>query len=101
MEPQYPADDGAMDHGTMTNGSTPDMSGMMTPEQMGQLSSTSGAAFDRMFLQMMIAHHQSAVSDAQKEQAEGVNDQAKALASNIVTSQTEEIKRMQQLRQTL
>ena len=102
-----PAEDGAMpgmsgmDHGDMNQGGPAAMPGMMTPEQMSQLSSASGTAFDRMFLQMMIAHHQGAVTDAQREQSEGMNEQAKALASNIVTAQTEEINRMQQLLQTL
>jgi transposase len=86
---------------TRPGGDMADMSGMMSPEEMTQLSSASGAEFDRMFLQMMIAHHQGAVTDAQQELSEGMNEQAKALASNIVTTQTVEINRMQQLLQTL
>jgi uncharacterized protein (DUF305 family) len=89
-----------MDHGDMNHGGPAAMPGMMAPEQMGQLSSANGTAFDRMFLQMMIAHHQGAVADAQQEQSAGVSQQAKALASNIVAAQTQEIKHMQQLLQT-
>jgi uncharacterized protein (DUF305 family) len=91
---------GGMDHGDMIHSSPAPMPGMMASEQMGQLSSASGTAFDRMFLQMMIAHHQGAVADAQQEQSEGVNQQAKALASHIVTAQSQEINHMQQLLQT-
>jgi uncharacterized protein (DUF305 family) len=98
-----PSDDamGGMDHSNMNNGGMADMSGMMSPEQMTQLSSATGTAFDRMFLQMMIAHHQGAVTDAQRELSDGMNEQAKALASNIIATQTAEINQMQQLLQTI
>ncbi|GAA1194516.1 DUF305 domain-containing protein [Pseudonocardia alaniniphila] len=100
---QVPQDDAmsGMDHSSMSNGDMTDMSGMMSPEEMTQLSSASGTNFDRMFLQMMIAHHQGAVTDAQQELSEGMNEQAKTLASSIVTTQTAEINRMQQLLPTL
>jgi uncharacterized protein (DUF305 family) len=84
-----------MDHG---EGGMP---GMMTPGQMTDLSAAGGAEFDRMFLQMMVAHHESAVTDAQREQSAGVNPAAKELAGRIATAQTEEIGRMQQLLQGL
>lgn len=87
--------------GGMDHGGTGGVSGMMTPEQMALLSNGTGTEFDRMFLQMMIIHHEGAVSDAEREQADGVNPEAKALAADIVTAQTEEITRMQQLLQGL
>lgn len=37
------------------------MAGMATPEQMTALTAASGPAFDRMFLELMIAHHDGAV----------------------------------------
>ncbi|MBA2307724.1 MAG: DUF305 domain-containing protein, partial [Pseudonocardiales bacterium] len=74
--------------------------GMMTPQQLDQLRGATGAEFDRMFLQMMIAHHQGAIADSQRELAEGVNPQAKQLATSIMASQSAEITRMQQLLQT-
>ena len=37
------------------------MAGMATPEQMAALAAASGAEFDRMFLELMIAHHEGAV----------------------------------------
>jgi uncharacterized protein (DUF305 family) len=95
---EVPADDAmrgmeGMDHSGM--------SGMMTPEQMTELANASGADFDRMFLEMMVGHHQSAVSDAEREQADGVNPGAKALAGEIVKTQSEEISRMQESLQAL
>ncbi|WP_219415790.1 DUF305 domain-containing protein [Pseudonocardia nigra] len=100
---EVPADDsrGGMDHGDTGHGDMGGMSGMMTPEQMQQLRYASGPEFDRMFLEMMIAHHEGAVTDAERELAEGVNEQAKALASEITDAQTAEIERMQMLLQTV
>src|SRR5690606_19442270 len=37
------------------------MAGMATPEQMAELARLSGVAFDRLFLELMIAHHEGAV----------------------------------------
>ncbi len=37
------------------------MAGMATPEQMAELADLEGAAFDRMFLDLMIAHHTGAL----------------------------------------
>lgn len=92
-----PAPMGGMDHGNMTGMDHSGMPGMMTPEQMEQLRNASGATFDTMFLQMMVAHHEGAVSDAQRELAEGTNPEAKTLATQIIDSQSAEITRMQQL----
>jgi uncharacterized protein (DUF305 family) len=37
------------------------MKGMATPEQMAELAAANATAFDRLFLQLMIAHHEGAV----------------------------------------
>lgn len=37
------------------------MPGMLTPEQIRQLDAARGAAFDRLFLELMIQHHRGAV----------------------------------------
>ncbi|MFL6121528.1 DUF305 domain-containing protein [Actinophytocola sp.] len=76
-----------------------DMSGdgMMTDEEMGQLEQASGADFDRMWVQMMIKHHQGAVTMAKTELEQGSNAGAKALAQKIVDAQKSEITEMQGL----
>ncbi|MGH3845072.1 MAG: DUF305 domain-containing protein [Pseudonocardiaceae bacterium] len=48
-----------------TNGAG--MGDMMSPAQMQQLGQADGAAFDKMFLQMMISHHEGAITMAQTE----------------------------------
>ncbi|MFP5070856.1 DUF305 domain-containing protein [Pseudonocardia nantongensis] len=80
---------GGMDHGGMA--------GMMNPDQMGQLEQANGADFDRMFLEMMIAHHEGAVQMAQTELTNGTNPEAKALAQQIVDAQETEITEMREL----
>jgi uncharacterized protein (DUF305 family) len=38
------------------------MAGMATPEQLAELAGAQGAAFDRLFLRLMITHHEGAVT---------------------------------------
>lgn len=73
------------------------MPGAMTPEQMEQLRTATGAEFDQMFLTMMVEHHQGAVTMAQREAEQGGNQDAQRLAEKIVADQNAEISRMQQL----
>lgn len=78
------------DMGAMT------MSGMMTAEQMQQLQQARGTDFDQMWLTMMIAHHQGAISMAQQAQVSNSN-QVTTLTDAIITGQQQEITTMQQL----
>jgi len=55
------------------------------------------ADFDRMFLEMMIEHHQGAITMSEQEQANGLNKDALALAGTIIGDQTEEIAKMKQM----
>jgi uncharacterized protein (DUF305 family) len=73
------------------------MPGMMTEEQTAQLTAAAGADFDRLFLQLIITHHQGAIEMADAELAQGSNPAAQALAASIKTSQTQEITTMQQM----
>jgi uncharacterized protein (DUF305 family) len=50
--------------------------------------------FDRMFIDMMIPHHQGAIRMARAELAKGVNPQLRMLARAIVKAQTKEISQM-------
>jgi len=86
-----PDDTSGMGHGGA------DMPGMMSAEEMKALENASGAAFDRMFLQMMIEHHQGAIDVAGTEQANGRSADAIALAKQIEAAQTAEISVMERL----
>ncbi|WP_093802586.1 DUF305 domain-containing protein [Streptomyces sp. Wb2n-11] len=73
------------------------MSGMMTPEEMDELEKASGTAFDTAFLKMMIKHHEGAVEMAKTERSDGAYKPARDMAGDIVTSQSAEIARMNEL----
>lgn len=86
----------------MTGGSAGSaMPGMMSTAQMNQLTAAKGAAFDKMFVTMMITHHQGAVTMAKTEKASGQNAAALKLAASIIASQTAEIAEMQELLKSL
>jgi uncharacterized protein (DUF305 family) len=71
--------------------------GMMSSQDMDNLAMATGADFDTMWLQMMIAHHQGAISMAQDVAGTTTNPDVKALADAIISGQDAEIATMQQL----
>lgn len=73
------------------------MSGMMTDEDMQALDDATGAEFDQMWLQMMIAHHQGAITMAQQVLDTTNTAEVTALAEDVVQAQQVEIETMQQL----
>lgn len=68
--------------------------GMMSAQQMTDLGSATGTAFDRMWLQMMVKHHEGAVAMARTALDEGTNAESKQLAQSIVDGQSTEIAQM-------
>jgi len=72
-------------------------SGMMTEEELTDLGKASGSVFDRLWVQLMIKHHQGAVAMAKTEQTAGESPKAVALAKKIETAQNAEIATMQKL----
>ena len=85
---------GGMGHGDMGHGDT---GGMMTEDDIAMLEDADGAELDRMFLEMMIEHHQGAIDMARTEQANGENPDAIALAEQVEADQEAEIGKMTQL----
>ncbi|MFC3688782.1 DUF305 domain-containing protein [Aquipuribacter hungaricus] len=71
--------------------------GMMTEDDMSALEAAEGAEFDRLFLELMVAHHEGAVEMAQTELDEGENPEALGLAEQVVDTQQAEIERMRSL----
>ncbi|WP_103344237.1 DUF305 domain-containing protein [Amycolatopsis sp. CA-126428] len=74
-----------MDHG---------MPGLMSDADMKKLEGAKGAEFDKMWLDMMIRHHQGAIDMAKTELQKGSNADAKALAQKIIDAQQAEITEM-------
>jgi uncharacterized protein (DUF305 family) len=73
------------------------MPGMMADADLKKLEAAKGAEFDKLWLDMMIKHHQGAVDMAKTELAKGGNADAKALAQKIIDGQQAEITEMQGL----
>ncbi|TKV60878.1 DUF305 domain-containing protein [Nakamurella flava] len=71
--------------------------GMMSAGEMATLTAARGADFDRIFLEMMIVHHEGAVDMSRTQLSAGRNPQALALAQDIIDNQTAEIAEMQGL----
>ncbi len=75
--------------------------GMMSEQQMNELMRSSDDQFDRMFLEMMIEHHEGAVHTARTEQTAGRYPDAKAMASEIIRTQTAETATMKSMLDSL
>ena len=81
-----------MDHSTMA--------GMATPEQMAELATLQGAAFDEMFLTLMIAHHEGAITmveDLLDQPGSAADPVLFQFVGDIDADQTSEIDRMDTL----
>ena len=73
------------------------MMGMATPEQMAQLAASNGTAFDRLFLQLMIAHHQGAidmVDELHNSPGTAYDPVMFEFTNDVVSDQQTEIERM-------
>ena len=69
------------------------MGGMLSGDEFKALESATGAEFDKLFLEGMIAHHEGAIDMAQMI-VDSNNTEANALAAAIISSQTEQIEYM-------
>lgn len=70
------------------------MPGMATQEQLQALRDAEGGSFDRMWLQLMIVHHEGALTMADAVRADGVDTRVQEIADDVVVEQTDEIQRM-------
>jgi uncharacterized protein (DUF305 family) len=73
------------------------MDGMMSMEDMDNLATLGGAEFDVAWAEMMIAHHEGAIAQAQTVQSAGSNPDVLLLADQIVAAQQAEIDQMKAL----
>ncbi|MFK3983889.1 DUF305 domain-containing protein [Micromonospora sp. NPDC050397] len=75
------------------------MPGMLTPEQFGQLERARGAEFDRTFLELMIRHHEGALTMVQQLYAAngGLEPASDRFAREVNADQGIEIKSMREL----
>ena len=76
------------------------MAGMASPEQMAELATLSGTEFDRLFLQLMIPHHEGAITMVEEllEQPGAAYDLILfEYTTDVVNDQAAEIERMNSL----
>ena len=80
---------GGMNHGSDD--------GMATDTQLKELDQADAQTGQKMYLQLMTAHHQGAVKMAETEVNDGKNPEAVDLAKNIIATQQQEIGTMKDL----
>jgi uncharacterized protein (DUF305 family) len=95
---EVPAEDEDQDHAAHDR-----MPGMATPAQLDRLEASSGPAFDRLFLDLMVAHHQGALTMVEQLYAAGggLEPAADRFARDVEADQDVEILRMQELLDSL
>lgn len=74
------------------------MPGMLSPEELAQLDAARGTAFDRLFLTLMIKHHEGAIQMVDRlfgSQGAAQDDVVFRMASDVQADQIAEIRRMQ------
>ncbi|MET9817262.1 MULTISPECIES: DUF305 domain-containing protein [unclassified Streptomyces] len=81
-----------MDHGGHDSGD-----GMMSAADMNKLKAMKGTEFDKAFAEMMIEHHNGAITMAKDEQKNGKNADAKKMAGDIIKGQSAEVKQLQSI----
>jgi uncharacterized protein (DUF305 family) len=80
------------------------MPGMLSPEEMARLEAAAGAAFDRLFLELMIRHHEGALSMVgQLLSTSGAAQDVDVfrIASEVDSDQRIEIERMRRMLGTM
>lgn len=92
------ATDGAHAHVAATTGEVPErMPGLATSAQIAELTAATGPEADRIFLRLMIAHHQGAIEMADSILARSTNTTVTTFATGVRTSQQAEIDLMERL----
>lgn len=71
--------------------------GMATDAELKEFEQADGTAGQKMYLEMMTAHHEGAIEMAEAEVSDGENPDAVRLAKQIITTQQQEITTMQDL----
>ncbi|GAA2824916.1 DUF305 domain-containing protein [Crossiella cryophila] len=74
------------------------MPGMASFADMVHLKNSRGADFDKLFVRLMIAHHEGAVKMANDVLASGHDIFVEEMAQDVIATQTAEIKRMKEMR---
>ncbi|TQJ31232.1 DUF305 domain-containing protein [Microbacterium sp. SLBN-146] len=74
-----------------------EMKGMASPEQLAALAAADGAEADRLFLELMIVHHEGALDMATSAVTNGSNAFVRSSAKHVLVEQEREITAMTSL----
>ncbi|MET9340624.1 DUF305 domain-containing protein [Nonomuraea sp. NPDC003804] len=80
------------DHGSHAPGAY----GMASLEEMNRLRAARGPAFDRLFLELMIRHHEGAMRMAGEELSGGQDQRMRLMAKDVYSGQGIEVARMKE-----
>ena len=86
-------------HGENHGAHHTEMAGMATPEQLKQLRDARGDAFDKLYLTLMITHHQGALTMVKDVLGKGADVTVQEMARDVESTQMAEIGRMRALLQ--
>lgn len=84
-------------HGAYTGHDHGAMPGMASPKQLAALREARGDDFDTLFLKLMTAHHQGAITMATEVLTDGNNTLVEEMANDVIAQQTSEIHRMRDM----
>ncbi|SFR82741.1 Uncharacterized conserved protein, DUF305 family [Agromyces sp. CF514] len=84
-------------HGSGAHEPGEPMPGLATPQQIAELQAATGVDAERIFLELMIAHHQGAVEMAEAVLDRSTNTLVTPFATSVVKSQNAEIALMEEL----
>lgn len=91
--PNFGAREGHSSHSSMP--------GMASQEDLDELGSAKGADADRLYLDLMIAHHEGALTMCATLARKGTDEQTEELGDDIRVTQTKQISQMKEMRRRL
>jgi uncharacterized protein (DUF305 family) len=71
------------------------MAGMATPERLDELGAARGVESDRLFLTLMTAHHEGAITMAVEQHRSGTDERVAEIGDEITVTQQVQINQMQ------
>lgn len=89
--------DGHGGHGATTEGGDTAMPGMATREQLAALEAADGPEAERIFLELMIAHHEGGIDMAEAAVRLAAQPIVRDFAAKMITVQTAEIETMERM----
>jgi uncharacterized protein (DUF305 family) len=85
------------EHAMHRSASDAAMMGMLTDDELSELASLSGDAFDKRWIEAMVMHHEGAIAMAKAVLAGGDDQEVRALASSIASAQEAEVAELKAL----